>query len=152
MWEVETTEDFDEWFESLDAAEQDEIDAKAIKVAKSFDELANRLMTPERRARAAKRAKQLLAEMLLSELRKLAGKSQSELARILGVKQPSLSKLEQQDDMQISTLKRIVEALGGEVRIIARFPKNDVEISQFTRKPRKNSKKKTRELQELQLV
>ncbi len=121
-------------------------------MAKSFDELADRVMTPQRRGRAARRARQLLAQMLISEIRKLVGKSQTELARILGVKQPGLSKLEQQDDMQVSTLKRIVEALGGEVHIIARFPKADVEINQFQRKARKGSKKKVRELQELQLV
>jgi transcriptional regulator with XRE-family HTH domain len=121
-------------------------------MAKSFDELADRHMTPARRAAAARRARQLLAEMLLSEMRTLAGKSQSELARILGVKQPGLSRLEKQDDMQVSTLKRVVEALGGEIHIIARFPKADVEISQFNGKRPKRSKRKVRELQELQLI
>src|SRR5438552_2890284 len=118
-------------------------------MAKSFDELADRYMTSEQRVRAAKRTKELLAEMLLSELRKLAGKSQSELARMLGVKQPGLSKMEQQDDMQISTLKKIVEALGGEVHIIARFPKADVEINQFKTRRKSSKKIKTREMQEL---
>jgi hypothetical protein len=47
------------------------------------------------------------------------------------IKQPSLSKLESQDDMRISTLKRIVEALGGEVHIIAEFPKGKMRIKQF---------------------
>jgi hypothetical protein len=47
-------------------------------MAKSFDELANRYMTPQRRARNAARAKVLLAEMLLSAIRKLAGKSQTD--------------------------------------------------------------------------
>jgi transcriptional regulator with XRE-family HTH domain len=119
-------------------------------MAKSFDDLANSIMSPGRRARNAARARKLLAELLLSEIRLLAGKSQSELARILGVKQPGVSKLEQQNDMQVSTLKKIVEALGGEVHIIARFPKADVEINQFEKKPRKQ--KKVRELQELQLI
>jgi transcriptional regulator with XRE-family HTH domain len=69
--------------------------------------------------------------MLLAEVRKLAGKSQSDLANILGIKQPSLSKLESQDDMRISTLKKIVEALGGRVEIIARFPGEMVRLRQF---------------------
>lgn len=98
---------------------------------KSFDELANRVMSGESRARASGRTKELLAQMLLSEIRKLAGKSQGQLARTLGIKQPSLSKLESQDDMQISTLKKIVEALGGEVHIIAEFPKGKMRIKQF---------------------
>ena len=56
-------------------------------------------------------------------MRKLAGKSQREVAATLGIKQPSLSKLEGQSDMQISTLRKIVAALGGELDVIARFPK-----------------------------
>jgi len=113
-------------------------------MAKSFDELADRLMSGKSRARAARRTKELLAELLLSEIRKVAGRSQAELAQALGIKQPSLSKLESQDDMQISTLKKIVEALGGEVHIIARFPKAKVRIRQFDERRKKS---KVRELQ-----
>jgi transcriptional regulator with XRE-family HTH domain len=72
-----------------------------------------------------------LGELLLSELRLAAGKSQRELAEVLGMKQPSLSKLESQDDMQVSTLKKIVEALGGHLHITATFPKGDVRVKQF---------------------
>jgi transcriptional regulator with XRE-family HTH domain len=116
-------------------------------MAKSFDELTNRVMSPKSRARASRRTKELLAELLLSEIRKLAGKSQGELAGILGIKQPSLSKLENQDDMQISTLKKIIEALGGEVHIVARFPKAKVRITQFDDAP-----KHRKRVSELQLV
>jgi transcriptional regulator with XRE-family HTH domain len=73
----------------------------------------------------------ILGELLLSEIRELAGKSQSQVADVLGIKQPSLSKLEKQSDMQISTLRRIVNALGGELEVIARFPKGTVKIDQF---------------------
>jgi transcriptional regulator with XRE-family HTH domain len=99
-------------------------------MAKSFDELVKRTTTKRTRERAARRARELLGELLLSEIRKLAGKSQRELARELGIKQPSLSKLENQSDMQISTLRRIVKALGGELEVIARFPKGSVKIEQ----------------------
>lgn len=129
-------------------------------MAKSFDELANRTMSAASRARAARRTRAILVEMLLAEVRKLAGKSQSELARILGIKQPTLSKLEGQEDMQISTLQRIIEALGGEVEIIARFPKTAVRLGQFEKKSTKSARKpaakptskKMRDVQELQLV
>ena len=50
---------------------------------------------------------------------------------VLGIKQPSLSKLEKQSDMQISTLRRIVNDLGGELEVIAGFPKGTVKIDQF---------------------
>ena len=109
-------------------------------MAKSFDELANRTMTAESRARAAVRTRAILREMLLSEIRANAGKSQSELARTLGIKQPTLSKLENQRDMQISTLRRIVEALGGRLEIIARFPGNSVRLEQFGKAAGKTAK------------
>jgi transcriptional regulator with XRE-family HTH domain len=100
-------------------------------MAKTFDDLVNRTTNKRTRERAAVRTKELLGELLLSEVRKLAGKSQREVAVALGIKQPSLSKLEGQSDMQISTLRRIVAALGGELDVIARFPKGAVRIDQF---------------------
>ena len=91
-------------------------------MAKSFDQLVRRTTTRKTRQRAARRTRQLLGEMLLSELRRFAGKSQRELAAALGIKQPSISKLENQSDMQISTLHRIVQALGGRLELTAKFP------------------------------
>ncbi len=101
-------------------------------MAKSFDALVERTTTKRTRQRAARRTQELLGEMLVSELRKMSGKSQRELAKTLGIKQPSLSKLEKQSDMQISTLRRIVQALGGELEVVARFPKGAVKIRQFS--------------------
>ena len=66
-----------------------------------------------------------------SEIHVRAGKSQRQVAEVLGIKQPSLSKLEKQSDMQISTLRRIVNALGGELEVVARFPEGTVKIDQF---------------------
>ena len=100
-------------------------------MAKSFDELVKRTTTKKTQAKAALRAQELLAELLLSEVRQLAGKSQQQVAETLGMKQPSLSKLEKQADMQISTLRKIVKALGGELEVLARFPKGTVKIDQF---------------------
>ncbi len=150
MWSTETTDDYDEWFTDLDEVSRSGSrgKAKVNDMAKSFDELARRVMSAKARARVAHRTRELLAELLLSEVRKLAGKSQGELARLLGIKQPSLSKLESQDDMQVSTLKKIIEALGGRVRILARFPKAEVRISQFD----DDSPRPGRRDRELQLV
>lgn len=100
-------------------------------MAKSFDELVKRTTTKRTRVKAAKRTQELLGELLLCEVRKMAGKSQQEVADLLGIKQPSLSKLEKQKDMQISTLQKIVAALGGELEVLARFPKGTVRIEQF---------------------
>lgn len=88
-------------------------------------------MTVDQRAQADAQAREMMAEMLLSEIRKSVGLTQEELADALGIKQPSLSKLESQDDMQISTLRRLIEALGGELEIIAHLPRGDIRIAQF---------------------
>ena len=100
-------------------------------MAKSFHAMVKRTTTKRVRDRAARRTQELLQELLLSEIRKMTGKSQQQVARAIGIKQPSLSKLEKQSDMQISTLRRIVKALGGELEVIARFPTGAVKMEQF---------------------
>lgn len=105
-------------------------------MAKSFDDLVKRTTMKRTRAKAARRAQELLGELLLSEIRQLAGKSQRQVADTLGIKQPSLSKLEKQSDMQVSTLRKIVKALGGELQVLAKFPKGTVKIDQFDPPPR----------------
>jgi predicted XRE-type DNA-binding protein len=101
-------------------------------MAKSFDDLVKRTTTKKMRTKAAARAQELLGELVLSEVRQLACKSQQEVANALGIKQPSLSKLEKQSDMQISTLRKIIRALGGELEVLAKFPKGIIKIDQFT--------------------
>lgn len=105
-------------------------------MAKTFDDLAARLMTKRQRRQATTLARQDLADMLLSEIRKRQGMSQKQLADVLKIKQPSLSKLESQQDMQVSTLQRIIEALGGRLIIRAQFPEGRTTLSQFHPKPK----------------
>ena len=88
-------------------------------------------MRPEARARAKSRAKQMMAEMLLSQIREAAGLTQEEVAANLGIRQPTLSRMESQDDMQVGTLQRLINALGGELELIAHLPGRDVRIRQF---------------------
>ncbi|WP_321897195.1 XRE family transcriptional regulator [Burkholderia cepacia] len=59
----------------------------------------------------------------LRELRLLAGKGQADIASALNIKQPSVSKIEKQTDMYISTLRNYVEALGGELELTVKLPK-----------------------------
>jgi transcriptional regulator with XRE-family HTH domain len=102
-------------------------------MAKTFDHLVSRTMSKASQKRAAERTKVLLRDMLLSELRKATGYSQKTLAAKLKMKQPSLSKLENARDMQVTTLQKIVGALGGELEIVCKFPKGDVRLVQFDR-------------------
>lgn len=58
----------------------------------------------------------------LRELRRIAGKAQAEVAAALQIKQPSISKIEHQADMYISTLRDYVEALNGRLDIVVTLP------------------------------
>jgi transcriptional regulator with XRE-family HTH domain len=88
-------------------------------------------MTPDQLRQADAKAKEMMAEMLLAEIRRESGLTQADLAAAVGIKQPTLSKLEAQSDMQISTLQRLVRALGGELEIVAHLPRGDVRLRQF---------------------
>jgi predicted XRE-type DNA-binding protein len=99
-------------------------------MAKKFSELRAR-MTPEAQARSATSAQLLLAEMPLNELRQARGLSQKMLAEVLHVQQPSIAKLEKRTDMYLSTLRSHIEAMGGQLEVIARFPEGSVKISNF---------------------
>lgn len=99
-------------------------------MARNFKELEAK-MPPQSLARAKARAKEMMAEMLLAEIRKTVGLTQEDLVAELGIKQPTLSKLESQEDMQVSTLRRLVRALGGELELIAHLPGGDIRIRQF---------------------
>jgi ribosome-binding protein aMBF1 (putative translation factor) len=100
-------------------------------MAKKFDELRKRML-PRARKAAAARAKEMLAEMPLQELRQARGLSQQQLAERLHVQQPAIAKLERRTDMYISTLRNHVEALGGELEVVARFPDGIVKIQNFS--------------------
>jgi hypothetical protein len=62
----------------------------------------------------------------LRELRTIAGKAQSDVATALRIKQPSVSKVENQTDMYVSTLRAYVEAIGGSLELIVRLPERPV--------------------------
>jgi len=96
----------------------------------NFKELRDK-MSPERQVRIEEQAREMMVEMLLAEIRKESGLTQVDLAEALGIKQPSLSKLESQDDMQISTLRRIIKALGGELELVAKMPRGTIRLRQF---------------------
>ncbi|MBP9931571.1 MAG: XRE family transcriptional regulator, partial [Rhodoferax sp.] len=99
-------------------------------MAKKFSDLRAR-MTPESQARAEATAQAMLAEMPLNELRQARGLSQKMLAEVLHVQQPSIAKIEKRTDMYISTLRSHIEAMGGQLEVVARFPDGAVKISNF---------------------
>ncbi len=70
--------------------------------------------------------------MGLPELRASRKFSQDELGKVLGMKQASVSKLERQADMFVSSLRNLIRAMGGEMKIVASFPDGEVQIDQFS--------------------
>ena len=99
-------------------------------MAKKFAELRAK-MSPEARARVDERVQAALQEMPLNELRRARDLAQKTVGDILGMAQPEVSKLEQRSDALISTIRHYIEAMGGELDIIARFRDGDVRITQF---------------------
>ena len=97
----------------------------------SFAELRAK-MSPEAQAQAQAEALALGAEIDLAELRRARRLSQNEIAQLLHVGQSTVAKLEKRTDMYVSTLRRVIESMGGELEIVARFPGNhSVKIKQF---------------------
>ena len=88
-------------------------------------------MTPEMQERAHEKAHAMLAEMPLNELRQARGLSQKLLAEVLNIQQPAVAKLEKRTDMYLSTLRSHIEAMGGELEVVARFPDGAVRIANF---------------------
>ncbi|MEM6428883.1 MAG: helix-turn-helix transcriptional regulator [Deinococcota bacterium] len=90
--------------------------------------------TPAERAEIRQETQGLVTEYaLLRQLRKDNGLTQQELADLMEIRQASLSKLEHQQDILVSTLQRYVEALGGSLEIRATFADGTVTIQQFDR-------------------
>jgi DNA-binding XRE family transcriptional regulator len=80
-----------------------------------------RKMSPQAQARVDARVKATLQTMPLAEIRKAIGMTQADLAGKLDVAQGSVSKIENAADMYLTTLRKYVEALGGELHLTATF-------------------------------
>ena len=88
-------------------------------------------LDPARRRGVEERAAELIAEeMTLRELRKARRLTQARVAAELGITQDGVSRLEQRSDLLLSTLRKAVEAMGGSLSLVARFPdRPPVELS-----------------------
>ena len=100
-------------------------------MARKYQELRDR-MAPDRRARVEARVRAAIREMPLNELRRAKEMTQSTLATAMGISQGDVSKIEQRTDCYLSTLRNYIEALGGQLDIMARFKDGDVKITQFS--------------------
>lgn len=100
-------------------------------MARKFAELTKKI-SPERRERIEEAKAALRHDMDLADLRQALALTQSTLAEALGVKQAEISKIENRADVFVSTLRRFIQAMGGDLEIRAIFPDRAVTITNFS--------------------
>lgn len=101
---------------------------------KRFRDLVAR-MPPESQRRSEALTRRLLDEMPLRALRRALTLTQEHLAQSSGFTQSGIAQIEQRSDVFVSTLRRYIEAMGGELVITAKFPFGETRISQFAPPP-----------------
>lgn len=99
-------------------------------MAKKWRDLYTKI-PPDRRARIEAEVAQDLADMALAEVRRARELTQQQIAKNLDVNQAWVSKVERQTDMYVSTLRAYIEAMGGELEIVAHFGDKVVRLRQF---------------------
>ena len=86
-------------------------------------------------AKANEKAAEMLVEMNLAKLRQSKCVTQNDIAHTLAMTQPSVAQLEKRGDTYISTLRSYLQALGGELELVVKFPDGTrIHINQFDRK------------------
>jgi len=101
-------------------------------MAKKFRDLVRETLSEAEQAAAHAASRAMLLELNLRQIReKVSELSQEDVAQLLEVTQPYISKLERQQDMLVSKLYDYVATLGGQVEIRAKFPDYDVVVRQF---------------------
>jgi hypothetical protein len=96
-----------------------------------LDDFVAKLPEQDRRAIAERTAELIAEEATLRQIREARERSQAAVAEKLRIKQAAVSTLERRTDMYLSTQRGYIEAMGGELEIIARFPDRAVRITQF---------------------
>src|SRR2546430_15036199 len=86
-----------------------------------WEDIKRRKLSPEQIEKIRREVDAEVLEMNLRAMREMLGKTQVDLADKAEMNQSEVSKAERRDDHLLSTLRRYVEALGGELEVIANF-------------------------------
>ena len=97
-------------------------------MAKSFSTLKDKMSLKAQKA-IEEKTNELLKEVLLHEIREQLDITQEDMATKLNTKQANVSRTERRRDMKLSTLKRYIEAMGGELDIVIRFTTGEVHLN-----------------------
>jgi|GEM_PF-715476 len=117
----------------VDSARVDETeisDEEYEATATSQGDLRAELLT---RPAARARYEQTLAEInrhqaTLGQVRRARALAQATIAELTGMNQSEVSKLERRSDLLISTLRKFIEATGGELHLVANYPEGSIEL------------------------
>jgi DNA-binding XRE family transcriptional regulator len=108
-----------------------------VTKTKSFDILRRKVRAdPERARRVAEHKRAIMDALALAEAREQRNVTQKDIAEILGVTQANVSRIEREEDVYLSTLRKYVEALGGRLEVSAVFPDKTVSLSRSNRSRR----------------
>ena len=86
-----------------------------------WKDIKDRGRTPDEVSKLDLEIQETLDLMTLRELRELSGKTQEEVAELASTTQAQLSRIESREDHRLSTIRRYVEALGGELEVVAKI-------------------------------
>jgi len=107
---------------------QEERSRVAMKKTHNWSDVVKKRYTRKQIAEFRAEAARELLEMNLRALREMSGVTQAQLSKTAQISQAELSKAERRQDHLISTLRRYVQALGGELRVIADFGDKTIRI------------------------
>ena len=91
-------------------------------MARNVNDIIKKLSAAQRKKVEARAAQLIAEEMTLREVRKARKLTQQKIARSLRIGQEGVSKIEKRSDLLISTLRSYVEAMGGQLSLVAEFP------------------------------
>ena len=88
----------------------------------NVDDKIRKLRLAQRKKVEARAAQLIAEEMTLCDLRHARKLTQVKMAKALGITQDSVSRLEKRSDLLLSTLRKTVKAMGGNLSLVAEFP------------------------------
>jgi len=91
-------------------------------MAKSLTQKLSQLPQERQQKIQARAADLIVEEMSLRDLRLARQVTQEKMAELLQIRQGSVSRLEKRSDLHLSTLRSVVQAMGGELRLVVEFP------------------------------
>ena len=91
-------------------------------MSKNVNDIIRTLSAAQRKKVEARAVELIAEEMTLQELRRARKLTQVSVAKALGIPQDSVSRLEKRSDILLSTLRKTVQVMGGNLSLVAEFP------------------------------